>query len=251
MSDNQLTIVAVDTLFYDLSLLAVQRTARIINPRDIIYLSDKDWDLANSTQITIDPFSDKDRYNQIVIESLAKIISTTHTLIVQYDGFALNETLWDEMFLSYDYIGAPWPNFEYHQVGNGGFSLRSKRLIEIVADLAHLRPQYEAEDLFICRTIRPILENKFHIRFAPPEVALKFSFESPSHSKSAFGFHGVLNLAIAHQDDPELFFSKAPASIYIDRARELAFGLNFVSQEKKAKFIGAWRTAIESSKRLP
>ena len=30
-------------------------------------------------------------------------------LIVQDDGFIINKNLWDEEFLSYDYIGAPWP----------------------------------------------------------------------------------------------------------------------------------------------
>ena len=56
-------------------------------------------------------------------------------LIIQHDGFILNHKAWDNEFLNYDYIGAPvyWMGNKLIEVGNGGFSLRSKKLLKIIA----------------------------------------------------------------------------------------------------------------------
>ena len=77
-------------------------------------------------------------------------------------------------------------------VGNGGFSLRSRRLLEASAQLPIAGS--EAEDVFICRTMRPRLEAERGIRFAPPELAERFGYERSRAAQASFGFHGVFNL---------------------------------------------------------
>lgn len=126
-----------------------------------------------------------------------KDIHTSHVLVMQYDGYVIDGSRWDSDWLNYDYIGAPWP---WHpagrQVGNGGFSLRSKRLMCAVKELA-LRWDVKnlssppPDDDMICHVMREQLEREGFI-FAPVEVADKFSYErSPPHP--TFGFHGIFN----------------------------------------------------------
>ena len=62
------------------------------------------------------------------------------------------------------------------RVGNGGFSLRSRRLLLALQD-----PRIElveAEDTTICRTFRPLLEREHGIRFGSEALADKFAFEA-------------------------------------------------------------------------
>ena len=76
-------------------------------------------------------------------------------------------------------------------VGNGGFSLRSRRLLEICRS-----PQFlfsHPEDVAIGRHNRPWLVAQ-GVRFAPRELADSFSAERASSVKAAFGFHGVWHM---------------------------------------------------------
>jgi len=60
-----------------------------------------------------------------------EFIDTEFCLVVQRDGFILNPGKWDNEWLRLDYIA---PLFmQYDIVGSGGFSLRSKRMMETIA----------------------------------------------------------------------------------------------------------------------
>ena len=77
------------------------------------------------------------------------------------------------------------------RVGNGGFSLRSHRLLEALQD-----PRItliEAEDTTIGRSFRPLLEGEYGIRFATEALADRFSFEAAYPIGKPFGFHGLFN----------------------------------------------------------
>jgi len=145
-------------------------------------------------------------YNRFVLESLGAHVGTEHCLIVQSDGFILNPHLWDERFLDYDYIGAPWPEcvdvvggeplrLHRNPVGNGGFSLRSRRLLELTSRLRfdELRFPHCSEDLIICHYLYEQMLTA-GVRFAPVELAARFSIESPGiygqSPERVFGFHG-------------------------------------------------------------
>jgi hypothetical protein len=128
-----------------------------------------------------------------MLGELHRYIATRHALCVQWDGYVLRASGWDHAFLDYDYIGAPWPHFDDSMtVGNGGFSLRSQRLLAATAGLR--RQTGEAEDITICRTNRSLLETSEGIRFAPPELARKFAFERHWPRGEEFGFHGAFNM---------------------------------------------------------
>lgn len=147
--------------------------------------------------VTLNPnIQSKESYSEFIIKESHKYINASHVLIFQHDGFVNNWKAWDDSWLEYDYIGAPWWYMDGYNVGNGGFSLRSKRLMEIVAKdmVIQSKRQYHPEDDIICRTYRKYLEDNYQIKFAPIEVAEKFSFEGymqpAKYLSDQFGVHG-------------------------------------------------------------
>ena len=157
--------------------------------------------------ISISPMNSVNDYNQMIFQNLHKYFETSHCLIVQADSFVVNSDLWKDEFLEFDYIGGPWPNkiqvnpnlvlhLEKNPVGNGGFSLRSRKLAETTAKINFnsLNFPIKAEDVVICYFLyQEMIDNG--IRFAPPKLAAQFSMENVDHLygqnvNSVFGFHG-------------------------------------------------------------
>ena len=157
--------------------------------------------------VPIEPLKSVDTYNQLIFQDLHKYFETSHCLIVQADSFVINSDLWKDEFLKYDYIGGPWPNkikvkpdlilnLEKNPVGNGGFSLRSRKLVETTSkiDFQSLNFPMKAEDVVICHYLyQKMIDNG--IRFAPPKLAAQFSMENienlyGQNKNSVFGFHG-------------------------------------------------------------
>ena len=132
-------------------------------------------------------------YSQFLLGEFIDHVRSEHCLIVQWDGFVLDARRWDPAFLAYDYIGAPWPQFgDGRDVGNGGFSLRSKRLLAACRD-PHFRFTHP-EDVAICRLNRDLLEAEHGIRFAERPIAERFAFERERPAAPTFGFHGIFNM---------------------------------------------------------
>lgn len=138
-------------------------------------------------------FKGREGYSKFCIKEMAKYIKTSHVLIIHQDGYMQNPWAWNPDWLQYDLIGANWDWYNEHTCGNGGFTLRSKKLLDIISklDLTEFHP----EDDIICRNLRPFLEEKHGIKFAPAEVCKKFSIEGyglkPHYNKynGEFGFH--------------------------------------------------------------
>ena len=132
-------------------------------------------------------------YSQFVIKELYKHIKTPFVLFVQWDGWIINKDSWNPNFLDYDYIGAVWPwHTEGKRVGNGGFSLRSRRLLELTASPEFVYQDLNEDDL-ICHLNRDFLESK-GIRFAPEDIARTFSYERELSNIKTFGFHGEFHM---------------------------------------------------------
>ena len=133
-------------------------------------------------------------YSHFVLKELVRHVDTDFVQIVQWDGYVVNGGGWSESFQDYDYVGARWFfREEGRNVGNGGFSLRSLRLLHALQD-----PEIRAdgpEDGIICITHRALLEGEYGIRFAPSSVADRYSFEGAPPTFAEFGFHRVFNFA--------------------------------------------------------
>jgi hypothetical protein len=122
--------------------------------------------------------------------------NTTHVLIATWDGFCINPHLWDDNWLQYDMIGAPWEigvNSWKHRVGNTGFCLQSKKFLQI-AQKHKNKYKGGPADVFLCQTMHDTFVEE-GIKYAPLDVALKFSWEhnmpeGVSGPDTSFGFHG-------------------------------------------------------------
>ena len=146
-------------------------------------------------------------YNEFVAMKLWQFIGSDYILLAQNDGYITNASKWTNEFFKYDYIGAPWPipNDEttYRtprnrliRVGNGGFSLRSRRLLRapiiLGLEFSDNGTGFPHEDGFLCVHNREVLENA-SIKFAPIELAAQFSTEvTVPETVESFGKHKYL-----------------------------------------------------------
>ncbi len=202
--NNKLGVVIADTYADERSArFAVERTLREVPVGECLLLSDRCF-VDGAEHVTIDPLEGLRDYNALMLDRLGAWTRCDAYLVVQWDGFAVDGRRWQEGFLDYDYIGAPWTHLG-GVVGAGGFSLRSRRLIEAVHRLRRHESVADvdtAEDLQICLRYRRELEAA-GLRFADPRVAAEFAFERPASSSSSpadipsFGFHGAFNLPLA------------------------------------------------------
>jgi len=150
----------------------------------------------------IKALTSREAYSVFMMKELANYIHTKYMLVIQHDGFVLNAMAWDDDFYNYDYIGAPWEWYtDGKNVGNGGFSFRTKKIMQITANDRDIIPINELgvtkdceEDHCICRLYRDYLEKEYKMKFAPIEVARKFAIEGWSLTNPVwngeFGFHG-------------------------------------------------------------
>jgi len=122
------TLCCVDTANHALAARALRRSAIGIRFARSLFITDRRVDEPGIEVRTIAPLASRDDYSRFVLTSLLDHVDTPHVLLVQWDGYALNAAAWRSDFLDCDYIGAKWfwaP--EGQRIGNGGFSLRSRR----------------------------------------------------------------------------------------------------------------------------
>ncbi|HUC49345.1 MAG TPA: DUF5672 family protein [Xanthobacteraceae bacterium] len=202
------TLVAVTSLNIDKTNEALLHCASHINFGAVKFLcSENPSTLDQRIEYLPIPQIDYLGYSRFMIESLNSYIQTPHCLVVQYDGFVLDPSRWRDDFLAYDYVGAPWPKTIlmrpgnvplrlHNTVGNGGFSLRSKKLLEATSRFRfdQLSFPIKVEDILICHFLYKELQAA-GIAFAPPGIAARFAIETElgyfgQSIDTVFGFHG-------------------------------------------------------------
>lgn len=180
-------------------------------------------------------------YSLFVLLKLGNYVQSTHALVSQWDGYVTTPSAWRAEFLEFDYIGAPWPKAPNDQsVGNGGFSLRSKRLLQATAS-----PKFKIshpEDLSICQHNRSFLAQA-GLRVAPPDIAIQFSQERVGASFESFGFHGAFHL-MRFTDAEELAQLIDDLPPHMTRSLELKELAKRLIQSREAKHLEIARTLI-------
>jgi hypothetical protein len=194
------TVCAADSLHPELAARALDICMAQCRFADAILFSHKS--VATRARIVpISPLKSKADYSAFMLKELIRHIATPWVLVVQWDGFVVDASAWRDAFFEYDYIGASWPfHGEGFEVGNGGFSLRSMRLLQALADPRFQFPPDVNEDDVICRLYRRELETAFSIRFPSREIADQFAYEYTYPHSPTFGFHSARNLW-RHVDD--------------------------------------------------
>ena len=217
------TLVTISSVDIELTLLSLVISNLNANFKRVLFFTSEEIDqkylefFPQLEIIKIAPIGNLVEYSRFVIKELNSFIDTEFCLVTQGDGFIVNPQLWSEEFFNYDYIAAPWQKQTHlvnsqgktvdildltkNRVGNGGFSLRSKKLLEVSSqlDFVNIKTSSLSEDLIICHYFYDWFKGK-DIKFAPLEIAVKFSFEQPIEEienfswKNTFGFHGKTSL---------------------------------------------------------
>jgi hypothetical protein len=194
--ENVVVIIA-DTHNYQSCVYAIKRTLKQIKPAKLIWFTDIELPDIEGARIykVKGKISSKEHYSAFLINEVPHMLKNmglseqiTHALVIQHDGFVLNGWVWNEEWLQYDYIGAPWLYIDGRNVGNGGFSLRSLVLMDYVSGKTVVGP----EDECIGRLWRGSLELS-GFKFAPEPVAHEFSYELNKPKQPTFGFHGIFH----------------------------------------------------------
>jgi hypothetical protein len=222
----QVTLCAVDTRSPELAARSLRRSMDGIDFGRVLLFT-RDWVPARPWPgvevVEIDRLRSGADYSHFVLRQLPGHIRTSHVLVTQWDGFVVEPQAWTDEFLAHDYVGAVWPEQPASRaVGNGGFSLRSRRFL--AAGLDPCITDEHPEDQVMCRTWRDHLERAHGVRFAPPALARRFAFENEAPQGPTFGFHGPRNLP-RFLDEPELaaLLDELPDDFFRSRdARRLA-----------------------------
>jgi hypothetical protein len=202
------TLVCASSIFVSECEHALQRCMEFFPFSRVVFFTDKRipgggfnpfWNL-NRKKITVihRKLLTREEYSLFIIRELHAYVSTPFVMIVQHDGYILHPLAFDPAFFDYDYIGAPWPGYN-GLVGNGGFSIRSYRLLKLTSRIPS--GWGFPEDTVTCMFNRGIL-NREKIRIAPTELAERFAFEhknSVNHKlETSFGFHGTHLLPVVN-----------------------------------------------------
>lgn len=183
---KDITLVGIDCLDIDRLIFAAEICRKHIEFESVKLFTSLSSD--NEFIVRINSITNREEYSYFVMKELSKFIETKYILIIQWDGFILNPFNWNDDFLNFDYIGAPWWYNDEFNVGNGGFSLRSKRLMEALS-ADNTIEEHHPEDHVICRVLGENLK-KQGFKFADEKTAIEFSVENQVWDQQ-FGFHNT------------------------------------------------------------
>jgi hypothetical protein len=205
---KNIDLISIDTLNVYETVKALNYCKKFFDFGETILLTHCEQKFDGITSIKIDKCS----YEKINLYMFhyGKYIKNDFALCIHNDGHIINPNLWTNEFLNYDYIGAPWPNPEIwpefesiktyllrNNVGNGGFSLRSRKFLDYCLSFQSTEGWSEDMYLSLCKYEDAI---KYGIKFAPTQLAYQFSMEIPPDwnnkklyeldKSKHFGWHG-------------------------------------------------------------
>lgn len=178
------TLLCVDCVEVERAAKAIAQCCEKFKFGEVKLLTSLDTTYPNAVKIP--HIKSIQEYSKFMIKDLHEYVDTDYVMTIQWDAFILNPDAWDDEFLEYDYIGAPWW-FTDKNVGNGAFTIRSKKLLNVLKD-SKIR-NFHPEDVVICRLYNTYL-SKQGITYAPEELAQKFSFEG--NQKYGYKWDGQL-----------------------------------------------------------
>lgn len=204
------TLVCVETQMHEMSRIAINDAVSKVKFGGVLIYTDKPEliEVPGATYTVVPNWPDKLKMGAFYYTEAANPIATSHALLMEWDAGVRDVEAWEDGFLEYDYIGAPWPGQPHggwdptggFTVGNGGFALISKRLANYVFE-HRARLSGINTDIGLCRQYRGEFESgALKAKWAPEEVAYRFAFECgpPEQAvRSSFGYHDIFNWHLA------------------------------------------------------
>lgn len=253
------TLCCIGNINHDLMTFAIEKSIKTIEPDCVKVFCDTNLKITNTEHIYLPENFTRDSYSLFVLKDLYKYIDTTHVVIIQYDGFAVNKTYWSTNFLKYDYVGTTThSNFKplkstldtltsyypvvtsksWYSLG-GGFSLRSKKLLEATAS-SKFDPYIRIEhDTFLCEDIsvgilyKSMLENNYGIVFGSVEDSIYWGSEHLTGYKECLGFHGWEQIPIFLTEEECIYYINklVSSNTILDYNRVISFLGNSIKSE--------------------
>lgn len=124
------SLLCIDCIGVDRAIKVLEHCKTMCDFGAVKLLTSLPTDYQHKVQIM--PLQSLIAYSVFMLTRVHEYIDTPNVLIVQRDGWILNPGSFDPAWLELDYIG---PLFvQYDKVGSGGFSLRSKKIMQEVSE---------------------------------------------------------------------------------------------------------------------
>lgn len=224
MKKLDIDLVTVNTVNPEIAIKAMDYSCKEIEFNNSYIFTNKPIETKNHQVIKIDKLNSLDEYSNFLLSFGNFKFKSEYILVIQDDGFVINPERWNDNFFNFDYIGAPWPlpvNINTlsdkqqvvekaklkNRVGNGGFSLRSRKFLNYSTHFNSCNGW--PEDVFLT-AINYEVAIQSNIKFPSAKLAYKFSTETPLYGKNkdkfldyryltkikSFGFHGKFHSKI-------------------------------------------------------
>lgn len=228
-------LVLITSVSHELAEFSLNKSLSTIKFDDVLVFCDKKLNLTHPYRhVQMPSTMTRTDCSVFSLKHMYQYIETDHIIMSQPDGMAVNLQYWEDEFLEYDYVGPPYNiNEKYTNeglvehfglseykdlnkwvVGNGGISVRSKKLFKALQD--DRIPEYVlnkktgqrfyGEDLQVTLVYREFLEKEHGIKFAPIDVAIRFGTERLVDNGMTFGFHGWQNIPWFLTEDECIFY---------------------------------------------
>jgi hypothetical protein len=189
---SRVTLLFVETRAHGITQRVIEDCISKANFGDILLYTDQPalFDLPGARIIPCIDFPNKRKAGEFYYAAAMHEVNTEFALMLEWDAGIFDATKWLPEFFEYDYIGAPWvcrPG-EVFDVGNGGFTLMSKRLGQRLIMDRRLHPVYT--DMDVSRPARARLE-PLGFKWPKRDLASCFSWELGQRNPNHFGFHGA------------------------------------------------------------
>lgn len=231
---NNVTLLCVETREPELAHWAIDKCLSGTQFAKVVLITNLDRvsiKRADIEYVQAPPIKTTKDYSELLLTGLDQYVEGSHVLVIQWDSFVIHPELWTNSFLTYDYIGAIWPHHPTTAVGNGGFSLRSVKLLQAMKKPGFVKRH--PEDYCICVDNKEFLKQECDIRFAPTGVAEQFAVErAPWHP--TFGFHGFFNFGIVLNDAELKAFIKMLPENYLS-GLDVYDLISYLRQEGRVK----------------
>jgi Protein of unknown function (DUF5672) len=207
------TLVLIETREHDLAELALRDCEAVAEFGDVLVLTDRPAQFlrADRRVVTVDDWPNKMGWSRAFWYDVPLHVRTSHALCIQWDSWIVDPEMWRDEYLEWDFIGAPWWYNDGMNVGNGGFCLRSTKLMKFVRKHRDSFPVItDLDDDLYCRKYRPSLQAA-GFEWAPEPIAQGFAFECVRPDKTArhFGFHAAYNFDYGCQNDEARIMERA------------------------------------------
>lgn len=172
----------------------LEECMKYVNFGEVYMLTAEDFDHPTIKKKAIPKISTMDEYSLFFIKELYKYFDTEFCMTAHHDGFIINPESWTDDFLKYDYIGAPWKFYgsrfrdrkNQPAIGNGGFSLRSKKICKYVSKTYITITDNEDKYYSNCSDCA----KPDDIKYPPLELAMQFAQETLLDKNiTPLGFH--------------------------------------------------------------